>query len=139
MSIRVDELFSNFCELYEELDRFCGLNSVEREQLCFHTVVRLFAEFSENLSRISELKENDWGALRIMAGRIRNLSEIECKNYEKSWLNYSKGIISCFQNFWVFGIFENSGTLGMTQADDLLYITERLYAELSIQKAVRKL
>ncbi len=139
MSIRVDELFSNFCVLCEELDRFNGLNSVEREQLSLSTVVRLFAEFSENVSRVNELKENDWGALRILAGRIRNLSEIECKNYEKSWLNYSKGMFSCFQNLWTLGIFKNSGTIGMIQANELLCIIDRLYAEISIQKAMCKL
>lgn len=136
MSIRVDQLFSTFVELQTELDKFQGLDSVERRKLPLHDVVRLFAKFSDNLSHINWLKENDWGALKMLAGRIRILSESKCDFYKSSWIDFSKGIFSSFRNLWVLNVFESSGALGVMFSNQLLDKVGALYEERAMCKSV---
>ncbi len=85
MCIRVDELFSNFIKVSEEVEIFHATVDIGRKQLSYEKIVELFAGFSENMFRINELKENEWGALRMLAARVLKIS-LECSDDEESEL-----------------------------------------------------
>ena len=86
MCIRVDELFSNFIKVSEEVEIFQATVDIERKQLSYEKIVELFMGFSENLCRIKELKENEWGALRILGARVLKISHQVCSDDEESEL-----------------------------------------------------